>query len=84
MTTDYSKLKRDRHPMPEFVKKALKKEHLMAHYLARPAYQKNDYIGWINQAKLETTKQKRLSQMLTELKQGGVYMNMPHPASTKK
>ena len=42
--------------MPEFVKKALKKEHLMADYLARPAYQQNDYIGRINQAKLEATK----------------------------
>lgn len=84
MTTDYSKLKRDRHPMPDFVKNALKNENLMEDYLARPAYQQNDYIGWINQAKLEATKQKRLNQMLIELKQGGVYMKMSHPASAKK
>jgi len=84
MTTDYSKLKRDRHPMPDFIKKALKNESLMEDYLSRPAYQQNDYIGWINLAKLEATKQKRLHQMLIELKQGGVYMKMSHPASTKK
>ena len=84
MTTDYSKLKRNRHPMPDFVKKALKKKNLMRDYLARPAYQQNDYIGWINQAQLEATKQKRLNQMLIELKQGGVYMKMPHQASAKK
>jgi len=84
MATDYSKLKRDRHPMPDFVKKALNNENLMEDYLARPAYQKNDYIGWINQAKLEAIKQKRLNQMLIELKQGGVYMNMAHPSSAKK
>ena len=83
MTTDYSKLKRDRHPMPDFVKKALQDAKLMKDYLSRPAYQQNDYIGWINQAKLEETKQKRLHQMLKELKQGGVYMKMPHPASDK-
>ena len=84
MTSDYSKLKRDRHPMPDFVKEALKNECLMEDYLARPAYQQNDYIGWINQAKSEATKQKRLKQMLTELKRGGVYMNMSHPASDRK
>lgn len=84
MATNYSKLKRDRHPMPDFVKTALLKEKLMKDYLARPAYQQNDYIGWINRAKLEATKQKRLNQMLNELKRGGVYMKMPHPASAKK
>lgn len=83
MATDYSKLKRNLHPMPDFVKKALENENLMKDYLARPAYQQNDYIGWINQAKLEATKQKRLNQMLIELKQGGVYMKMAHPASAK-
>ncbi len=84
MATDYSKLKRDRHPMPDFVEKALQNEKLMKNYLARPAYQQNDYIGWINQAKQEATKQKGLNQMLSELKHGGVYMKMPHPASAKK
>jgi uncharacterized protein YdeI (YjbR/CyaY-like superfamily) len=84
MTTDYSKLKRDRHPMPDFVKKSLETEGVMNDYLSRPAYQQNDYIGWINNAKLENTKRKRLDQMISELKQGGIYMNMPHPPSAKE
>ena len=56
----------------------------MTDYRARPAYQQNDYLGWIEQAKLPATKAKRLAQMLDELEAGGVYMKMKHPASTKK
>lgn len=84
MTTDFSKLQRNRHPMPSFVREALEDHSLMKDYQERPAYQQNDYIGWINQAKQEETKQKRLNQMLAELKQGGIYMKMVHPASVKK
>lgn len=83
MSTDYSRLKREKHRMPGFVKQALEDENLYADYLNRPAYQQNDYIGWINQAKRKTTKQKRLEQMLAELKQGGIYMKMLHPSSDK-
>lgn len=84
MTKNFSKLQRDRNPMPSFVKTALEEHALMQDYLDRPAYQQNDYIGWINQAKQDATKQKRLNQMLAELKQGGVYMKMSHSASIKK
>lgn len=84
MTRDFSKLQRDRHPMPSFVKEALEEQDLMKDYLERPAYQQNDYIGWINQAKQESTKRKRLNQMLAELEEGGVYMKMAHPASSKR
>jgi uncharacterized protein YdeI (YjbR/CyaY-like superfamily) len=52
-------------------------------YKERPAYQQNDYVGWINQAKRQETKEKRLRQMLDELEMGGVYMNIEHPASRK-
>lgn len=83
MNTDYSNLKRPRHPMPGFVRKALMERKLMTDYKSRPAYQQNDYIGWINQAKRVATKQKRLNQMLDELAKGGVYMNMVHPSSKK-
>lgn len=83
MARDFSKLKRNHHDMPSFVKAALEDHALMQDYLERPPYQQNDYIGWINQAKQEATKQKRLSQMLAELKHGGVYMKMAHPASVK-
>jgi uncharacterized protein YdeI (YjbR/CyaY-like superfamily) len=76
-------LKRPKHPMPDFVTRALQEHSLMAEYQARPAYQQNDYIGWIINAKLQATKEKRLRQMLEELEKGGVYMNMAHPPSRK-
>jgi uncharacterized protein YdeI (YjbR/CyaY-like superfamily) len=71
-------------PMPELVRRALVKEKLMTDYRARPAYQRNDYLLWINSAKRQETKEKRLKQMLDELRTGGVYMKMKHPASVKK
>ena len=49
---------------------------LMDKYEERPAYQRNDYLMWINKAERDTTKQKRLFQMLEELEGGGLYMNM--------
>lgn len=73
---DTSRLKRPVYPMPAFVKEALQRENLMEKYKERPPYQQNDYIGWINNAKREETKLKRLKVMLDELKRGGVYMNM--------
>jgi uncharacterized protein YdeI (YjbR/CyaY-like superfamily) len=69
-------LKRPINPMPEFVRKALNDRALMRAYLARPTYQQNDYLGWINRAKLEATKLKRLNQMLDELEGGRLYMKM--------
>lgn len=69
-------LKRDRNPMPDFVRDALLEEALMAAYEARPDYQKNDYLWWIASPKREATRQKRLAQMIDELKRGDVYMNM--------
>ena len=76
-----SKMKRSRHPMPVFVKHALEERGLMGDYKDRPAYQQHDYIGWINSAKRQETKEKRLHQMLDELEKGGIYMNMAHPPS---
>lgn len=72
----FSSLKRPRHPMPEFVKTALEERGLMEAYRERPAYQQNDYLGWINRAKRQATKEKRLAQMLDELARGDVYMKM--------
>ncbi|WP_437998751.1 YdeI/OmpD-associated family protein [Sorangium sp. So ce185] len=83
MSADSSGLKRPRYPMPDFVKTALDERGLMDAYRQRPAYQQNDYIGWIDKAKRQETKEKRLLQMLDELEAGGVYMNMKHPASEK-
>ena len=62
--------------MPDFFWEALNTRGLMGAYRARPPYQQNDYIGWIQRAKLESTRQKRLNQMLDELERGRVYMKM--------
>lgn len=67
---------RPRYEMPDFFRDALTSRGLMDAYRARPPYQQNDYIGWILRAKLESTRQKRLNQMLDELERGGVYMKM--------
>lgn len=83
MTTDFSNLERPRYPMPDFVRQALEERGLMEDYRARPAYQQNDYVGWITRAKRQATVQRRLEQMLDELEMGGVYMNMDHPPSRK-
>ena len=81
---DFSKLKRERQKMPQFVSIALAERNLTSEFESRPAYQQNDYLSWITRAKMEKTVQKRLHQMLDELEKGGVYMNMEHPASAKK
>lgn len=69
-------LKRARNPMPASVEAALNEHGLMAAYRARPPYQQNDYLGWISRAKREGTRQKRVDQMLAELRDGRKYMNM--------
>ena len=71
---------RARHPMPAFIREALVARGLMEAYRLRPPYQQNDYIGWITRARLESTRQKRLAQMLDELEGGTRYMKMAwHP-----
>ena len=64
--------------MPAFVREALIESDLMGLFRQRPPYQQNDYVGWIAGAKREETKQKRLAQMLEELRQGDVYMKMSY------
>ena len=83
MTKEFSKLTREKYPMPGYIKQALEKNNVVSDYEARPAYQQNDYIGWIERAKRMETRNKRLQQMIDELKIGGVYMNMEHPSSRK-
>ncbi len=70
------KLSRRIHPMPDYLAKLLQDNKLEYKYRVRPAYQKNDYVGWIARAKLEKTKKKRIAQMISELKKGNVYMGM--------
>jgi uncharacterized protein YdeI (YjbR/CyaY-like superfamily) len=69
-------LQRDLNPMPTRIRDLLEERGLMQAYQARPAYQRNDYLGWIARAKRSDTKEKRLGQMLDELQRGGLYMKM--------
>lgn len=77
-------LSRPLNPIPDYVKNALDERDLWDAFHSRPAYQQNDYIGWITRAKRPDTVQKRLDQMLAELERGGVYMKMAHPALRRK
>jgi hypothetical protein len=64
--------------MPDFVRDALNEKGRMEACRSHPLYQPNDYIGslCVRGGKLESTRQKRLNQMLDERKGGRVYMNM--------
>lgn len=73
-----ARLPRPRHPRPAFVRAALRERGLLDAYHGRPAYQQNDYVGWITRAKRPETQAKRLAQMLAELERGDVYMNMAY------
>lgn len=68
--------RRPRWPMPDYVEAALVESGLMDTYRRRPPYQQNDYIGWITRAKRPETRDKRIHQMLDELRAGDVYMKM--------
>ena len=71
-----TRLKRARNSMPAFVKRALVAAGLMAAFRGRPAYQQNDYLGWIARAQRQETRSRRLAQMLDELRGGRLYMKM--------
>lgn len=75
-------MKRPAHPMPELVRVALESEGLRERYDQRPWYQRNDYLGWIGNAKREEMR-KRLDQMLCELRAGDVYMKMAWRPTSK-
>lgn len=76
MPSEKGSLKRAINPMPDDIRQRLDAERLAAAYEARPPYQRNDYLGWIARARLPATREKRIVQMLDELRAGGVYMNM--------
>ena len=77
------RLQRPRYPMPEDIGRLLKERGLMDAYVARPPYQRNDYLGWIGQAQQDETRAKRVRQMVDELREGGVYMGMTHAPSRR-
>jgi uncharacterized protein YdeI (YjbR/CyaY-like superfamily) len=80
LVMDSSRLKRAVNPMPEDIRQRMEAEKVLAAYRFRPAYQQNDYIGWINRAKRPETREKRLAQMIAELKAGDSYMGMDYHA----
>lgn len=69
-------LERPLQEMPPDILIRLQAAGLHAAYDARPPYQRNDYLAWIGRAKRGTTREKRLTQMLDELRHGGLYMKM--------
>lgn len=75
---DSAPQKRQSEAMPDFVRRELNAHGLMEAYDSRPPYQRNDYLAWINTAKQDATKQRRLEQMLSELVSGDTYMGMPY------
>lgn len=75
---NFPTLKRPIHLMPDDVRDRLAVDGLTDAYRARPPYQQNDYIGWIERAMRLKTRQKRIDQMIAELKDGRLYMGMKH------
>jgi len=78
MNRNDSRLQRPLQQMPDDIAQLLEQRGLREAYDQRPAYQRNDYLAWIARAKLAATRQKRITQMLEELADGGVYMGMAH------
>ncbi|UOQ57055.1 YdeI/OmpD-associated family protein [Leucobacter allii] len=76
-------LQRAAQPMPVDIAEILAEQRLRDAYDDRPAYQRNDYLAWIARAKRPETRTKRITQMLDELAEGGVYMGMRHRPSRR-
>ncbi len=62
--------------MPTDLEERLIGEGLLDSYRRRPPYQQNDYLGWIARAKRPETREKRVAQMIDELRRGDNYMGM--------
>ena len=75
--------RRARQPMPDDVEAALRAGGVLDAYRERPAYQRNDYLGWIGQAQQDETRGKRVRQMVDELRARGAYMGMAHAPSRR-
>lgn len=72
----FAGLARPINSMPPDVKSALNESGLLDAYRARPAYQQNDYLSWIDRPKRQETRDRRVRQMLDELSAGRGYMGM--------
>lgn len=70
-------MKRPREATPQAIANALNGARLRRAYnTPGPAYQRNDDLRRIGDAKRNDTRHKRIDHMLAELKQGDVYMKM--------
>jgi uncharacterized protein YdeI (YjbR/CyaY-like superfamily) len=67
--------------MPADVGERLESSGTRTAYDERPAYQRNDYLMWISETKTSETRDKRIRQMIDELKRGDVYMKMAWKAA---
>ena len=74
---------RPRHPMPDDVAEALDRHAVREDYDARPAAQRNAYLGRIAAATRPGPRRKRIAQTLDELAVGGLYKGKDHPPSRK-
>ena len=70
-------------PMPGNVKSALEKRKLMDAYLARPEYQRIEYLKTIANAYGTAAKDKLLEQMLSELENGKLYRGQAYEPPAK-
>ncbi len=75
--------RRPAQPMPPDVHEALVESGVLPDYQKRPFYQRNDYLAWIGRARRAETRERRINQMIDELRRGGVYMKMDHPPSSR-
>ena len=73
---------RTRKTMPRDVSEALTKAGQKDGYAARPHYQRNDWLHWIRDARQDSTREKRVAQMVSELKAGDKYMGVAWRASS--
>lgn len=63
--------------LPDFYRAILEAEGVLPEYQARPFYQQKGYIRWIEEAKQEQTRERRIITMVEELR-AGVYMPPKH------
>jgi len=63
--------------IPPYIKKVLQREGLLEKYNQQIYTYRKGYAQWIEGAKRQETKDKRMRQMIRELKERKVYMGMP-------
>lgn len=71
--------------MPEDLEMCLSDEqHLMSNFLKQPKSHQNYYINWINQAKTEATRTKRLAMTVTAMQKQQDFGTMMRESKSKK